>query len=82
MQGKANKMPRTVVPARLLCLCVPLLAFMMTACVIHQPMYRFRANSVAKISYDPKNCVEMPDGKFKCKDVVFTVRSIEPVKDR
>jgi hypothetical protein len=67
---------------RLLSLVVPLLALMMSACVMQHPMYLFRANSVSKISYDPKNCVEMPDGRFKCKDVVFTVKSIEPVKNK
>jgi hypothetical protein len=74
MPKKAAKMHR------LPCLVVPLLALMMSACVMQQPMYRFRAASVSRISYDPKNCVEMPDGRFKCKDVVFTVQSIEPVK--
>jgi hypothetical protein len=57
-----------------------LLALFMTACAIPRPMYRFHANSVSRISYDPKNCVAMPDGRFKCKDVLFTVNVIEPVK--
>ena len=82
MPKKADKMLRVAVPGRLLCLVVPLLALMMSACVVQHPMYRFRANSVSRISYDPKNCVEMPDGRFKCKDVVFTVQSIEPVKNK
>ena len=67
---------------RLLSLVVPLMTLMMSACAMQHPMYRFRANSVSKISFNPKNCVEMPDGRFKCKDVVFTVQSIEPVKDK
>jgi len=66
---------------RLLSLVAPLMALMMSACVMQHPMYRFHANSVSKISYDPKNCVELPDGRFKCKDVVFTVNTIEPVKN-
>ena len=82
MQVQSARTPLATIPGRLLCLVVSLLALMMSACAFHQPMYRFHANSVAKISYDPRNCVELPDGKFKCKDVVFTVTSIEPIKNQ
>jgi hypothetical protein len=43
--------------------------------------YHFTAKSVTRISYDPAKCTELPDGRFKCKDVVFTVSSIEPNKN-
>ena len=82
MQVKSERTRPGSSRSRLLCLVVPLLALMMSACAFQQPMYRFRVNSISKISYDPRNCVEMPDGKFKCKDVVFTVKSIEPIKDQ
>ena len=82
MQVKYARMQPGAARGRLLCLVVPLLALMLSACAIQKPMYRFRVNSISKISYDPRNCTEMPDGKFKCKDVVFTVKSIEPVKNQ
>jgi hypothetical protein len=82
MQVKSATLPRAATPGRLLCIVVPPLALLMSACAIQKPMYRFRANSISKVSYDPKNCIELPDGKFKCKDVVFTVKSIEPIKNK
>jgi hypothetical protein len=47
-----------------------------------QHSYRFVPKSVTRISYDPKQCVELPDGRYKCKDVVFTVSEIEPLKPK
>ena len=48
----------------------------LTACAVQRP-FHFVPRSISKISYDPKNCVEMPDGKFKCKDVIFTVAAVD-----
>jgi hypothetical protein len=49
------------------------------ACAVQQP-FRFRPTSVTRVTYDPTRCIEMPGGKFKCKDVVFTVAAVEPAK--
>jgi hypothetical protein len=66
---------------QVLCSLVPFTLLFLTACAV-QNSYRFAAKSITRISYDPKQCVEMPDGKYKCKDVVFTVSAIEPVKPK
>jgi hypothetical protein len=55
------------------------LAGVLSGCVLHKP-FLFRPSSVTKITYDPKTCTQMPDGKFKCRDVVFTVSTVEPAK--
>jgi hypothetical protein len=49
---------------------------MLGACAAQKP-YRFKAGSVTKISYNPNRCTELPDGRYKCQDVVFTVASIQ-----
>jgi hypothetical protein len=56
---------------------IPFTLLFLTACAV-QNSYRFTAKSVTRISYDPKQCVELPDGRYKCKDVLFTVSAIEP----
>ena len=58
------------------CLILTILLPFLNACAIQQP-FRFHANSVTRITYDPNNCTQMPDGKFKCKDVIFTVSKVE-----
>ena len=60
---------------------VPFTVLFLTACAV-QNSYRFAAKSVTRVTYDPKQCVELPDGRYKCKDVVFTVSAIEPVKPK
>lgn len=45
-----------------------------------QKPFRFHANSITRITYDPNNCSQLPDGKFKCKDVIFTVAAVEPTR--
>lgn len=57
-----------------------LLAAVTSGCAVAEKSYHFTTHSITKIYYDPKNCTEQPDGKFKCNDVIFTVSSIEPVK--
>jgi len=52
---------------------------LMTGCAV-RTAYKFSAKSVTQINYNPKNCTETVGGKFRCKDVVFTVTKIEPVK--
>jgi hypothetical protein len=64
---------------RALLLLSPLLIAFLGGCAAQKP-FQFHANSITKISYDPKNCTELPDGTFRCKDVVFTVTSVEPVQ--
>lgn len=56
----------------------PIMLLFLTACAV-QNSYRFTSKSVTRVTYDPKQCVELPDGRYKCKDVVFTVSAIEPV---
>ena len=60
-----------------LCLILPILVLFLNACAVQQP-FRFHAKSVTKVTYDPNNCTQLPDGKFKCKDVIFTVATVEP----
>jgi len=69
---KAKRVLRSLIPCAL---------WFLTACAA-QNSYRFTSRSVTRISYDPKQCVELPDGRYKCKDVVFTVSAIEPVKPK
>jgi len=53
----------------------------LTACAVQRP-FHFAPRNISKISYDPKNCVEMLDGKFKCKDVIFTVNTVQISPDK
>ncbi len=64
---------------RALLLLTPVLIALLSGCAAQKP-FQFHANAIQKISYDPKNCTELPDGKFRCKDVVFTVSSVEPIQ--
>jgi len=48
----------------------------LTACAVQKP-FRFAPKSVSQISYDPHNCIQMPDGKFRCRDVIFTVTAVQ-----
>jgi hypothetical protein len=52
------------------------LMLIVNGCAV-QRMYRFTPKSVTRINYDPKHCTQMQDGRIKCKDVVFTVASID-----
>lgn len=60
-----------------LLLLTPALVMLLTACAAQKP-FQFHANSITKISYDPKNCTELPNGKFRCKNVIFVVSAVEP----
>jgi hypothetical protein len=64
---------------RIVLLAVTVVVFFLDACAVQRP-FHFRAATVTKVTYDPNRCSEMPDGKFKCKDVVFTVATVEPAK--
>jgi hypothetical protein len=48
----------------------------LTACAVQKP-FRFAPKSISRISYNPKNCSQMPDGTFRCRDVIFTVTAVE-----
>ena len=48
----------------------------LTGCAAHQPL-RFSPKNVSHIQYNPRNCTEMQDGRFLCKDVVFTVAAVD-----
>lgn len=64
---------------RVLLLLTPALMLLLNACAAQKP-FQFHANSITKISYDPKNCAELPDGKYRCKDVIFQVSNHEPLQ--
>jgi hypothetical protein len=66
---------------QMLCLTIAVLAMFLSGCAA-KTAYRFSSKAVTQISYNPKNCIETISGKFKCKDVVFTVAAIEPVKNK
>ena len=53
----------------------------LTACAVQKP-FHFAPKNVSRISYNPKNCVEMADGTFKCKDVIFTVAAVQVSPDK
>jgi len=57
----------------------PALIIALSGCALHKP-FLFHPSSVTRVTYDPKTCTEMPDGRFKCRDVVFTVSTVEPAK--
>ena len=63
------------------CLAITVAAMLLSGCAV-KTAYRFSAKSITRVSYDPKNCAETVDGRFKCKDVVFTVATIEPAKEK
>lgn len=73
---------RSASPARTshwaILLLTPALLLLLNACAAQKP-FQFHANSITRISYDPKNCAELPDGTFRCKDVIFHVATIEPL---
>ena len=48
----------------------------LTACAVQKP-FHFTPKSISRIAYDPKNCLQMLDGTFKCRDVIFTVSMVE-----
>ncbi|HKF22649.1 MAG TPA: hypothetical protein VKE93_13855 [Candidatus Angelobacter sp.] len=60
---------------------IPFTLLFLTACAV-QNTYRFTSKSITRVTYDPKQCVELPDGRYKCKDVLFTVSAIEPVNPK
>jgi predicted small lipoprotein YifL len=51
------------------------LLFALTGCAVQKPL-RFTPKSISRIQYDPRSCTQTPDGRFRCKDVVFTVNSV------
>jgi hypothetical protein len=48
----------------------------LTGCAAQKPLH-FAPKSISRIQYNPRNCTQMPDGKFLCKDVVFTVAAVD-----
>ena len=78
--GKKSALIRRT-PSLMLCLAIAVMPMFLSGCAAKMA-YRFSAKSVTQVSYNPKNCSETLDGKFRCKDVVFTVATIEPVKSK
>jgi hypothetical protein len=62
-----------------LLLLTPALMLILNGCAAQKP-FQFHANSITRISYNPKNCTELPNGKFRCKDVIFHVAAVEPTQ--
>ena len=84
MQQFSGKKNATVISKgahQMVCLTMAVLAMFLSGCAAAKSTYRFSAKSVTRITYDPKNCSETVDGRFKCKEVVFTVNSIQPIKE-
>jgi hypothetical protein len=63
----------------MLYLVLAVMPMFLSGCAV-RTAYKFSAKSVTQINYNPKNCTETFGGKFRCKDVVFTVTKIEPDK--
>jgi uncharacterized lipoprotein YajG len=80
--GKKNATVISKCTSQMVCLTIAVLAMLFSGCAAAKSTYRFSANSVTRITYNPKNCAETVDGRFKCKEVVFTVTSIQPIKDK
>ena len=80
--GKTNVPAAGKSASQMIYLAVAVLAICLSGCAAKTAAYRFTAKSVTKITYDPKNCAETLDGRFRCKEVVFTVTSIQPIKDQ
>jgi hypothetical protein len=52
-----------------------------TGCAEHSSLH-FAPSGVMRVSYNPKDCVELPNGQFKCKQVVFTAGIIDASKSK
>jgi hypothetical protein len=70
--SKSHAMLRTAGLSAVLAIAVTWL----TGCAARQP-FHFSPKSVSRIQYDPRSCTQMPDGKFLCRDVVFTVTAVD-----
>jgi len=79
--GKKNVNVGRKTVRHITCLAVVVLAMLLSGCAA-KTVYKFSAKSVTNVSYNPKDCTETFNGKFRCKDVIFTVATIEPVKDK
>jgi len=77
--GKKSATVTRKTASPVLYLAIAVMPMFLSGCTV-KTLYRFSAKSVTNVSYDPRNCAETLDGKFKCKDVVFTVATIEPIK--
>lgn len=51
----------------------------LTACAVQKPFHS-APRSISRIAYDPRNCSQLMDGTFKCRDVIFTVNVVEVPK--
>jgi hypothetical protein len=61
--------------AGLITTCTALL-LMLTGCAAERS-FRFAPQNVSRIQYDPRSCAQLPDGRFLCKQVVFTVAAVD-----
>lgn len=50
-------------------------------CAEHTVLH-FAPSGVMRVSYNPKDCVELPNGQFKCKQVIFTAGIIDASKSK
>ena len=56
---------------------VTISTFLLSGCAV-QNRYAFSPKAISRVTYNPKDCKEQPDGTFRCKQVVFTVNAIQP----
>lgn len=47
-----------------------------SGCAERQPLHLV-AKGITKITYNPRNCEQMPDGRVHCKDVIFTTALVD-----
>jgi hypothetical protein len=58
---------------------VVIIILICTGCAEHAPL-RFAPKGITRVSYNPRNCEELPDGRFKCKEVIFTTAMVDVSK--
>jgi hypothetical protein len=75
MKAPANFIHAALKTAASITACT-LFLLMLSGCAAQKPL-RFAPRNISRIQYDPHSCTQMPDGKFRCKDVVFTVTAVK-----
>jgi hypothetical protein len=52
------------------------LALALTGCAAKR-QFRFAPSSIHKVTYDEGKCKEIEGGKVRCRDVVFTLTTVD-----
>lgn len=74
MKAPAQFIPAALKLAGQITACTVLL-LSLTGCAAQKPLH-FSPRNISRIQYDPHSCRQLPDGKFQCNDVVFTVAAV------